>query len=106
MAGSLPRKPSLGPQVSLQHDIFDKQNQKTFRDASVAEHYADMTALFPPELRALEETPGCGEGTAYHGHWRRHRPNSAKAARAKHGLCRHRLFARNDRYMPNSVPWR
>jgi SAM-dependent methyltransferase len=39
----------------LQHDIFDKQNQKTFRDVSVAEHYADMTALFPPELRALEK---------------------------------------------------
>jgi len=41
--------------LALQHDIFDRQNQKTFQDVSVAEHYADMTALFPPELRALEK---------------------------------------------------
>jgi ubiquinone/menaquinone biosynthesis C-methylase UbiE len=39
----------------LEQDIFDKENQKTFRNVSVAEHYVGMTTLFPPEARALEK---------------------------------------------------
>jgi SAM-dependent methyltransferase len=41
--------------MSLDRALFDRENQKTFRAGSVAEHYVGMTALFPPEARALEK---------------------------------------------------
>jgi SAM-dependent methyltransferase len=37
------------------HSSFDSENQNTFSNAAVAQHYVSMTSLFPPEARALDK---------------------------------------------------
>jgi SAM-dependent methyltransferase len=48
--------------MSSGHSSFDSENQNTFNNAAVAQHYVSMTSLFPPEARALDKIRSMVEG--------------------------------------------
>src|SRR5204863_7914336 len=51
----IPHDPFERAQMSSGRSSFDSENQNTFRNAAVAQHYVSMTSLFPPEARALDK---------------------------------------------------
>jgi SAM-dependent methyltransferase len=92
--------------MSLHRALFDRENQKTFRAGSVAEHYVGMTALFPPEVRALEKVRDwvrgrpimdIGVGTG------RTTPYLLDLSPDYVGID---YSPENDRQVPNAISWR